>query len=198
MALTLSAKNLFQFISYISPFLLAFTFILIGFMNGEPVKPIIYLGVLSLTMGLVVGLLKFNTSKTPPNNPACKVFDILTDSFYRPSMSTYFIAFTLMYTLIPMLMSGGVNYYLISFILLILGADTVTKFFVYKCMTLNGLLLGGITALVLGSLSSVMLYNIDSKLVFFGDDVSNRTQCSTKGKKFVCRVYKNGRLITTT
>lgn len=198
MALTLSAKNLFQFISYISPFLLAFTFILIGFMNAEPVKPIVYLGVLSLTMGAVVGLLRFNTSTPPSTNPACKVFDVLTDSFYRPSMSTYFITFTLIYSLLPMIMSGNVNYYLVTFILLILGSDTITKFFVYKCMTINGLLLGFVTALVLGTVSSVMLYHIDKKLVFFGDDASNRTQCSTKGKKFVCRVYKNGRLITTT
>ena len=63
---------------------------------------------------------------------------------------------------------------------------------------INSISLQFVTALVLGTISSVMLYHIDKKLVFFGDDASNRTQCSTKGKKFVCRVYKNGRLITTT
>lgn len=193
--MNISAKNVFAFLSYISPFLLAFTFILLGFMNGEPLKPIVYLGVLSLSMGIVVGLLKFNTDKTPSTSSLCSVWNILDDSFYRPSMSTYFITFTLVYTFLPMIMSKNINYYLLTFILFILAGDTVSKYNVYECITLNGLLLGFITALVIGSLSSFGLYNINPNLLFFGTKPTNNQQCGKRGKKFVCSVYKNGQLI---
>lgn len=195
MGMNISARNMFSFLSYISPFLLAFTFILLGFMNGEPIKPIVYLGVLSLTMALVVGLLKFNTDKTPSTSSLCSVWNILDDSFYRPSMSTYFITFTFAYIFLPMILSKNVNYYLITFILFILAGDTVSKYSIYNCITLNGLLLGFITALVIGSISSFGLYHINPNLLFFGTTYESGQQCGKRGKKFVCSVYKNGQLI---
>lgn len=196
MGMNLSASNLFQFLSYISPFLLAFTFILIGFMNSEPLKPLIYIGCLTITMGLVVGLLKFNSKGMPSSSPVCSMWNILEDGYYRPSMSTYFITFTLFYIMLPMFFSGNPNYFLITFILFILASDTVNKYILNKCINFNGLMVAIVTGIMFGSVTAFGLYQINSELVFFGDYTSNKESCAKKSnKKFVCNVYKNGELI---
>ena len=110
MAIQFSASNLFDIITYISTFLLGFTFILLSFINGEPIKPIVYLGSLLSTMMLVVFFLKFKTKEPIPISPICNMWSILDDTFYRPSMSTYFIIFTFFYTLIPMIITSNMNY----------------------------------------------------------------------------------------
>jgi hypothetical protein len=201
MAMTLSATNFFQFISFISPFLLAFTFILIGFMNYEPLKTLIYLGSVSLTMFMVVGLLKFNVntrlSKAQIMNPSalCGVWNFLDDSYFRPSMSTYFITFTLFYTFIPMFISSQFNYFLFSFILLVLASDSVSKF-MNQCIHMKGWVIALVTGALFGSLISFGIHHLDPNLLFFGDFNSNNTRCSKpSNKKFVCSVYKNGQLI---
>jgi hypothetical protein len=198
MAMTLSASNVFQFLSFISPFLLAFTFILIGFMNSEPLKTLIYLGSLSLTMFLVVGLLKFSAdrpSKRAIMSPLCGVWNLLDDSYKRPSMSTYFITFTLFYTFVPMLISSSFNYFLFSFILLVLASDSVSKF-MNECINIKGWMIALVTGALFGSLVSFGINHLDPNLLFFGDYKTNNVMCSKpSNKKFVCSVYKNGQLI---
>lgn len=195
MGIQLSASNLFDIITYISTFLLGFTFILISFINSEPVKAIVYLGSLLTTMMIVVFLLKFKTNEPLPTSAICGMWTMLDDTFFRPSMSTYFIVFTLFYTLIPMILTSNMNYWLMTFIIVIFAIDTVGKKFIHKCMTWTGLLISLITGGVLGSLFSFGLYHTAPLLVYFGNLSSNNTQCGKKGKKFVCSVYKNGQLI---
>lgn len=197
MAITLSGKNIFLFLSYIAPFLLAFTFIFLGFINSEPLKPLIYLGSLLSTMALVVFFLKFDSSNKPSLNPLCGIFKFLDDEFYRPTISTYFITFTLFYSLLPMILSGSANYYLISLIIFLLVSDTVTKVS-YGCVNLNGIFLSIVTGILLGSMSALGIYNMDATLLFFGDKHSNNVVCSKPSNKtFKCSVYKNGQLLKT-
>jgi|AntAceMinimDraft_18_1070375.scaffolds.fasta_scaffold54128_1 hypothetical protein len=195
MAIQFSASNLFDIITYISTFLLGFTFILLSFINGEPIKPIVYLGSLLSTMMLVVFFLKFKTKEPIPISPICNMWSILDDTFYRPSMSTYFIIFTFFYTLIPMIITSNMNYWLMTFIIIIFSIDTVGKKFIHKCMTWTGLIISIITGGVFGSIISFGIYSSIPELVYFGDYNSNNTQCGKKGKKFVCSVYKNGQII---
>lgn len=197
MAITLSSKNLFLFISYISPFLLAFTFIFLGFINSQPLKPLLYLGTLLLTMGVVVFLLKFDSSATPSLNPLCGIFSFMNDEFYRPNISTYFITFTLFYCVLPMILSHETNYYFISLILFILVGDTVTKLS-YGCVNLMGIVTSLVTGILLGTLSGMGLYYSNRELVFFGGAPSNNVGCSKPTKQsFKCSVYKNGQILKT-
>lgn len=197
MAISLSAGNLFDVIIYISTFLLGFTFILVSFINGEPLKSLIYLASLVLSMFLVVGLLKFEvpSSFQPPTSPICGMWSVFDDEISRPAMSTFFIAFTLAYIVVPMILSNNVNPWIVVFVLTILCIDTVGKYFLHKCITTPGLLISLLCSLVLGSLISFGIYHADKSLVYFGEDSSNNTQCGKRGKKFVCSVYKNGQLI---
>lgn len=195
--MTLSMYNLFQFLSYISPFLLAFTFILIGFMNGSPLQPIIYLGILSLSMGLIVGLLKLNTNEIiPKTSPMCNIWNIMPDSYNRPSISTFFIMFTFSYIMLPMVLSGNINYYLMTFILLVFAGDTVTKMMINKCISTSSFVVSLVTSAIIGSGAGFGIYSINPELTFFSDIKSNKVSCGKKSdKRFVCSVYKNGQLV---
>tara|TARA_Y100000780_G_C13643320_1_gene401489 strand:+ start:211 stop:807 length:597 start_codon:yes stop_codon:yes gene_type:complete len=195
MGITLSSKNLFLFISYISPFLLGFTFIFLGFINSEPLKPLLYLGSLLFTMGIVVFLLKFNTSSTPSLNPLCSVFTFMDDEYYRPNISTYFITFTLFYCVMPMILSHETNYYFLSLILFVLVGDTVTKLS-YGCVNMMGIVTSIVTGTLIGTLSGLALYYTNNELVFFGGKSSNNVSCSKPSKQnFKCVVYKNGQIL---
>lgn len=197
MAMSLTGKNLFLFLSYISPFLLAFTLIFLGFINSQPLKPLMYLGCLLSTMAVVVFFLKFDSTTTPSLNPMCGIFKFLDDEFYRPTISTYFITFTLFYCLLPMIMSGNTNYYLIALITFLLVSDTTTKFS-YGCVNINGVFLSVVTGILLGTMTALGIYNMDPELLFFGDKSSNNVVCNKPSKKtFKCSVYKNGQLLKT-
>jgi len=195
--MSLTGKNLFLFLSYISPFLLAFTFIFLGFINSEPLKPIVYLGALLSTMAAVVFFLKFDNANKPSMNPLCGIFKFMDDEYYRPTISTYFITFTLFYSIIPMIFSGTTNYYLIALILFLLVGDIVTKFS-YGCVNMTGVFLGMITAVLLGSMTSYGIMTANEDLVFFGERSSNNVTCGKPtSKTFKCSVYKNGQLLKT-
>jgi len=195
--MTLTGKNLFLFLSYISPFLLAFTFIFIGFINSEPLKPLIYLGALLSTMALVVFFLKFDNTNKPSMNPMCGIFKFMDDEYYRPTISSYFITFTLFYSLIPMIFSGNANYYLIALMLFLLVGDIVTKFS-FGCVNLTGIFLAIITAVLLGSMTSYSIMSMNEDLIFFGENSSNKVSCGRPSSKtFKCSVYKNGQLLKT-
>lgn len=197
MAMTLSGKNLYLFLSYISPFLLAFTLIFFGFVNSEPLKPLMYLGCLLSTMAIVVFFLKFDSSKQPSMNPMCGMFKFLDDEFYRPTISTYFITFTLVYCLLPMIMSGNTNYYFIALVLFLLVSDTTTKFS-FGCVNMNGVFLSIVTSILLGSLTAIGIFHTEPELLFFGGKSSNNVVCNKPSNKtFKCSVYKNGQLLKT-
>lgn len=197
MGFTLSGNNFFTFLSYISPFLLAFTFIFIGFINSEPLKPLVYLGCLLATMLPVVFLLKMGSDSKPSMNAMCGIFDILNDEYYRPTISVYFSVFTLVYTFIPMLLSGHVNYYLITLIFIIMFGDISTKLR-YNCVRMVSVGASIVTGMLLGGITSFAIYQTDKDLVFFGGSPSNNVTCSKPSKNtFKCSVYKNGQLLKT-
>lgn len=197
MAISLSAGNLFDVITYISTFLLGFTFILISFINGEPIKSLIYLASLVLSMFLVVGLLKFKVPDTfsTPTSPICGMWSMFDDELARPSMSTFFITFTISYIIVPMILSNNINPWIVTFMIAIFCIDTIGKYALHKCITTPGLIISFLCASIIGGLISFGLYHTNKELVYFADVSSNNTQCGKRGKKFVCSVYKNGQLI---
>ena len=67
--------NTLKFLAYISPFLLGFTFITVSALNATYLKPLIYIGILALTM-LIVAQIKLNDNMPMPNdfNELCKTW----------------------------------------------------------------------------------------------------------------------------
>jgi hypothetical protein len=198
MAMKLNASNLFQFFTYISPFLLLFTFILIGFLNNEPLNSILYVGAVCISTFLV-GLTqdKFNVESIPGRSPMCDLWEIpfISNNFNTPSLSTFFITFSSIYMLLPMFMSGSINYGIVILFALLFVSDIVSKLY-NKCANKTGIALGFVFATVISGIITTTLYNSAPDLMFFTEKSSNNVSCGKPSKqKFKCSVYKNGRLL---
>ena len=115
------------------------------------------------------------------------------------SVSTFFIVFTMVYLILPMMMNNDWNYYVIVGFLGILIMDTMVKFTYFKiCTRKTGVLVG----LLVGCVYSFMCYEIMhyagmDKLLYYNTVSSNNIYCSKPKKQtFKCYVYKNGEIIS--
>ena len=196
----LTPSNLFKFITYISPFLLLTTFIIIGFLNNNPLQSIIYVGsvcVFSFAAGLLQS--QFNSASITGRNELCDLWDIpiIGNGFNSPSLSTFFITFSMVYILLPMILNQSYNHYFIVFFSILLMADIFSKLS-NQCTTITGVILGfglgGLTSFIY----TIMLYYNAPQLLFIGAP-SNKVSCGKTGgarQKFKCNVYRNGELVT--
>jgi hypothetical protein len=198
MAMKLNASNLFQFITYISPFLLAFTFILIGFLNNEPVNSLMYVGAVCFATFLVsLTQSQFNVEAIPNRSAMCDLWEIpfIGNNFITPSLSTFFIAFSAIYMLLPMFMTGNINYGILILFIILFTSDVVSKLY-NKCTNITGVVLAFIFACVISGITTMTLYSTNPELLFFTEQSSNNVTCGKpSNKKFKCRVYKNGELL---
>jgi hypothetical protein len=197
MGMRLNLSNLFQFITYIIPFLLIFTFILIGFLNNEPINSIMYVGAVTICTFLI-GLIgnQFNIEVLKDRSAMCDLWDIpFINSIGGPSLTTYFITFSSIYMLLPMFMSGSINYGILLLFIILLVSDIVSKLS-NKCTSITGIMLSIIFGVVTSGLLTTGLYHAVPDLMFFTENKSNKVMCGkpTK-KKFKCSVYKNGQLL---
>lgn len=194
----LNLSNLFQFITYITPFLLAFTFILIGFLNGQPVKSIVYIGSVCLAT-FIASLLQpsIKSEAIQGRSELCDLWEMpfIGNNFNSPSLSTFFITFSSVYLLLPMFMSGSMNYPIMFLLIFLLVADTVSKI-TNKCTNYIGVLLGFVLAVVSGGVLSSIIYSNVPDIAFFSEKSSNSVVCGKPTKQnFKCSVYKNGVLV---
>jgi hypothetical protein len=107
-----------------------------------------------------------------------------------------FIAFTLMYLLLPMISNNQINFYVIGMILTLFSVDAYVKLTNY-CTVTKGVVFGGLVGLVLGAawFFTLKLNNYES-LLFFNDLTSNNVVCKRPNNQtFKCSVYKNGQLL---
>lgn len=196
MAMNLNFINIFKYYSFISPSLLAFTIIVISTINNEAIKSIIYLGTLLITMFSIKSIIKFSDDPVSVNS-LCSTWNFgnfLDDDFNRPSLSLFFIGYTLAYLSTAMFSFQNVNWGLLSVLFTIYLSNASFKL-MYNCTSWKSIVISLLTSSSIGILVSLLLYHNYPNLLFFNNPISNNTQCGKKGKKFVCSVYKNGQLI---
>lgn len=194
-----TATNIFQFISFISPFLLGFFLVLSSIFNQD-LKGFIYLaGVLLSSILNVLFKNMIRSERSADAAPICSLmkFDIFTDQNYNnPSISSSFIAFTTAYLILPMVFNQQMNYVVIVFLVALFIIDTMTKLS-NKCTDLAGIFLGSLIGFIFGSIwFSLFIANNQEQLLYFSLSPSNNTVCSRPGSQsFKCSVYKGGQLI---
>ena len=166
--ISLTLENLFQLISFISPFMLAF-FLIVGSVFNQDIRGLIYLaGVLIATLinSVLMSIIQDERSTdTPPL--FCSIFN-LTDAQSRytsPSPTTLFIAFTATYLILPMKANNNVNYAVVVFLVGLLGIDWVTKV-QSGCTSNSGALLGILTGWLLGTIWYTLLLQSGYKTLF--------------------------------
>lgn len=200
MPLQLSITNILHLISIVSPLLIAF-FLIMSSLFNQDIKGIIYL--MGVLIAIIINVFIMNLIKQPKDENqalSCNIFNIpYISEFNSPSPSSVFIAFSMIYLLLPMVTNGNLNYPVLIFFLCILGVDSYTKA-IKKCTTISGILFGIVVGLILGvgwyALISAAGYD---SLLYFDELKSNRTLCSRPSKQtFKCQVYKNGEPIGAT
>lgn len=181
------------------------SFMLMSSMFSGDVKAFVWL-FLSIVGIMLIFLLQkssFFQDKIPvaipiEDNCADPLIPLFTN-FPNLSVSTFFIVFTMVYLIQPMMMNKDWNYYAVVGFLAILIMDTMVKFQLFPlCTKKGGILSGGI----LGLIYSVLCYNLilvggGDKLLYFNTISSNNVYCSRPKKQtFKCYVYKNGSIVS--
>lgn len=198
MGMEFSIGNLFKFISYITPFLVIFTFILIGFLNYEPIKPLLYLSGVVVTTFFGILIQRSQSSNDEVGRSAmCDMWELPfsrnTSGYDLPSISILFLSYTLLYVVVPMVIAGDINYPIMLFLIMLLGADIVNKVS-NSCTNVIGVIasifFGGIFG---GGISSLLYYTIPEHL-YIQSMNSNKVSCSRKKQKFICVKKDKGKL----
>jgi len=123
-------------------------------------------------------------------------FPLIPSRYNVPNYNSMFIAFTLMYLLLPMLSNNQINFWIVGVIISIFAVDAYVKL-MYFCTVPRGITIGAVVGLTLGAIWYFLLkFNNFESLLFFNDLTSNNVVCKRPtNQTFKCSVYKNGQVI---
>ena len=198
MTLQLTFSNIVQVFSIFAPLFLGTFLVLVSVFN-QNIKGLIYLGgvLIASVINYVVSM-TIGSEPVPGEGSICNLveFPLIPNRYNVPNYNSMFIAFTLMYLLLPMLTNSQVNLWIIGTIVSIFAIDAYVKL-QYACTVPRGITIGGIVGAALGSLWYFLFKFTDMQsLLFFNDLTSNNVVCNRpKNQTFKCSVYKNGQVI---
>lgn len=186
--------NSLQLLTVLSPFFLSIFFILISIFN-KSIKGVIYLG------GVLIGSLVWKIIQlisdggNTTSNPVCSFY--FMGSF--PSYNSYFISFTAIYILTPMIVNENINWGLFTFFLTLMGLDS----YFYTTNNCGNSGWGPAVGMLIGIICGGIWYAIFkgaglSDLLYFDEISSDKQSCSRPDRQtFKCKVYKKGVLVNT-
>ena len=197
--LPLDLANILYLLSYLTPLYVSF-FMLMSSLFNQDVKALVWLGGVALFTLVTIGLQQmFKSPVNPERNAICASFSLggfTLPQYNNPSVTCYFIAFTLAYLILPMFTNKLWNYPIIIGFATLFVIDASTKLR-GKCTTVAGVFFGALV----GCLCGLVWYNVineagGTQLLYFNTAGSNNVVCSKpKQQTFKCLVYKNGQLI---
>jgi hypothetical protein len=198
MTLQFTFSNIVQLFSIFAPLFLGTFLVLVSVFN-QNIKGLIYLGgvliasVINYAVSMSIG-----SEPIPSEGSICNLveFPFIPNRYNVPNYNSMFIAFTLMYLLLPMLTNSQVNLWMIGTIVSIFAIDAYVKL-QYSCTVPRGITIGGIVGATLGTLWYFLFkFTEMQSLLFFNDLTSNNVVCNRpKNQTFKCSVYKNGQVI---
>jgi len=189
-------NNLFMFLSFFSPIILATSITGMSFIF-QNFKGLIYLGLL-----IICCIFRNFTYMMAGANPVVNDGTICTSIQYskygNPSFSAFVFAFSIMYLSFPMFTNNSVNYWIFISLVTYFFLDMFTKIY-NKCVAQLGDLFLNI---VLGAATSAsivyIMYGIGfGKYLFFNEMSTNKEICYQPSKQnFKCSLYSNGELVS--
>jgi len=198
MALQLTFSNIVQLFSVFAPLFLGTFLVLVSVFN-QNIKGLIYLGGVLIASVINMAVMWMVGSEPVENQGAiCNLieFPFISTQYNVPNYNSMFIAFTLMYLLLPMLSNNQINFWMIGTIVSIFAVDAYVNL-QYSCTVPRGITFGAIIGGGLGTAMYFLLKFSDLEaLLFFNDLTSNNVICKRpKNQTFKCSVYKNGQVI---
>ena len=196
MAVELGVNSILNYGVLLLPVLITSFLVLISVFNQNAKGLIFLLNVLVLAVGNL-GLQKFfgATATSGMKTDSCRLLGFSSGN-PLPDFNSNFLAFVLAYLCWPMIEKETQPNIPLIIVLFILNIANI--FFRYRnnCSSPVGLGLGSLVGLLYGSLTFLLWYSIDKKLVFIDAMASNKVACSRPSKQtFKCAVYKNGQLV---
>jgi hypothetical protein len=147
---------------------------------------------------LWISLMRYLQSKMPDNmisNPSCSK---IWGKYKSPSLSSFFIMYTLGYIATPMPIYNDWNIVAVLMFVALFTVDATVRL-KSDCSTRSGVAVGGLGGLIMG----IFMYFVFSwvglsKFLYFNNSSSNNTYCTKPTKQnFKCYVYKNGNIISS-
>ena len=198
MTLQLTFSNIVQVFSIFAPLFLGTFLVLVSVFN-QNIKGLVYLGgvliasVINYAVSMGIG-----SEPIPSEGSICNLMEVpfIPNRYNVPNYNSMFIAFTLMYLLLPMLSNNQINFWMVGTIVSIFAIDAYVKL-QYSCTVPRGITIGGIVGAALGAVWYFLLkFNKFESLLFFNDLTSNNVVCNRpKNQTFKCSVYKNGQVL---
>jgi hypothetical protein len=199
--------NMLVAVIFYSPLFIAFVITCLSFVF-QNFKGILYLLFLvvaifirSFSMGNISFFKRYNEEPPSPNQkPICSA--IKYSEYENNTFTLFFVVFSFIYFCGPMILSGIINYWLMSAFIFYYFLDLFTRVYVTKCGLKFSMIL--VDSIIFGmgtaSLALFLLYSTSNqKYLFFNETSSTKDMCSMPSKQtFKCSVYKNGELIGET
>ena len=184
-----------HFVTLISPYLLAFFFLMVSIFN-QNIKGFVYIG--GALIGSFIWMMfkgssygKGDVSELPA---ICSVIPNISNF---PSYNSYFIAFTATYVLLPMLISSQLNWGLVAFFVTLFLLDGYFHN-IYGCSKNSwSPIVGALIGILWAAGWFELFYQSGAKsLLYFDELTSNKAVCTRPTtQNFKCHVYKNGVIV---
>ena len=204
--LFINTMNIFNSLSFYSPIIICVSIIVFSMFTGSIEKALVFfLWIFIITF---IRIIVFKGLKNPVREMQDVCSTGLSEIFIPKDVtySTYILAFTMMYFIIPMIMVStqnninAINYRVLAFFIAYISLDLFIKNS-YSCIPgifssvviadiLSGVFLGSVIA-------GLIMYGTTLKTYLFINEINtNKEVCSTPSKQqFRCSVYKDGTLI---
>lgn len=207
--------NLLYFTGRLAPMMVVFFFVLTSIINKDW-RGVIYLsGVITSCFITIMFSNTFESSFVDSSDKSYPVCNFTEREFSKFPLSSVILAFTIMYLLLPMIkVYGSINNYLLFTILMIfIGVDI---FFLIrnKCSTfgifdpegglsfvnsLIPIMVSYIIGFFIGQIYVLVLNSTNNGDLLYYNEKTTKPMCNlTSSNKFVCKVYKNGELVSST
>lgn len=191
-------SNRLYYVSVVAPSVLIGFFVILSIFN-QNLKGLAYLVgicVLFTTMKTINNMLSLTSNDNAERQSACRSYGLFGGTSGGLSYGVLIYVYTFFYLLLPMIINGIVNLYILFSLALITITDIVINN-TYKCLTLSNVVISIILGSLIGVFWSLLIYSIKPELTYHTDYItSNKLACSMPSKQnFKCVVKKNGEII---
>lgn len=194
--MNLSVNIFIEMFSIFSTMFLAFFITIASFINQD-IKAIIYFGWAALAMVLTILLVRplVRGSEIPTQSQFCNLFKLPSiDSYVEPSLSSVYLAFTIVYFLFPMFYFKETINYPFALSLLILFGLNVYHRTSYMCnQWWSELILAPLVGLIIGVIAIYTMVNTNNQALLYYDElISNKQACGRPQKQYYKCEIKGG------
>jgi hypothetical protein len=196
---------LFQVISLYSPIITLISIFLFSIFSSAIGKGLFYIAsvffVTAIRIAFIYIFFPDNDKSFINSNPICENGKLLP--YTSKTYSTFFLAFTAFYLVVPMFILSSinktnmVNYLVLLFFIAYIIFDGWIKYSL-NCILFNSALLGDfLVGGLFGSLIALILFYSDKiSLMFINELNSNKEVCSVPSKQqFRCSIFKDGMIV---